>query len=77
MTDRLRQILAETLGVPAVEIPEEASVENTPQWDSVAHLNFVLSVEQSFGVTLTVEEAVAMTELPEARRLLREKGVEP
>jgi acyl carrier protein len=77
MTDRLRQILAETLGVPTVEIPEEASVENTPQWDSVAHLNFVLSVEQSFGVTLTVEEAVAMTELPEARRLLREKGVEP
>lgn len=72
---RLREILAEVLGVGVAEIPDTANVENTERWDSVAHLNFVLSVEQAFGVQLTVEEAVAMTELAAARDILRSKGV--
>jgi acyl carrier protein len=74
--DRLRKILAETLGVGEEEIGDAASVENMERWDSVAHLNFVLSVEQAFGVSLSIEEAVAMTDLAAARSLLRSKGLE-
>ena len=74
--DRLRRILAETLGVPEEEIGDAASVENMERWDSVAHLNFVLSIEQAFGVSLSIEDAVAMTDLAGARRLLRTKGLE-
>jgi acyl carrier protein len=31
---------------------------NTTAWDSLAHMNLLLSIEQEFGVSLTDDEAV-------------------
>lgn len=73
--EKIKTILGDVLGVPPGQIPDSASVESLEAWDSIAHLNFVMSVEQVFGVTLTPEEAVAMTELAACRRILEQKGV--
>ena len=49
MNEKLLQILADTLGVDPRTLSAETSMENTPVWDSVAHLNLVLSLEQTAG----------------------------
>ncbi len=74
--EKIKTILGDVLGMPATAIPDDASVETLEAWDSIAHLNFVMSVEQVFGVSLTPEEAVAMTELAACRRILEGKGVQ-
>lgn len=75
MEDRLKQILSSTLNVPEEQIREESSVENVEAWDSLAHLNIILSLEQSFGISISPEEAIEMTSLTSMRKKLRELGL--
>lgn len=41
---------------PAIENPEQVSAENTPQWDSLAHLNLILSIEEEFHIDIDTSE---------------------
>ena len=57
MNDRILRILSDALGV---EARADTAMENTPQWDSVAHLNVCLALEAEFGVTFFPEQMLAM-----------------
>ena len=41
-----------------------------PEWTSLAHFNFLLAVEQSFGVHFTVDEMAEMKNLRDIRSKL-------
>jgi acyl carrier protein len=57
MNDRILRILSDTLGIIATT---DTAMVNTPQWDSVAHLNVCLALEAEFGVVFTPEQMLAM-----------------
>ena len=75
MNEKLLQILAATLNVDASALGEGASTENTPAWDSVAHLNLVLSLEQEFGQRFSPEEFMQMQSVAAIKRVLAGHGV--
>jgi acyl carrier protein len=75
MNDKLFQILAETLGVEKSALSETTSMENTPAWDSVAHLNLVLSLEQAFGQRFSPEEFMQMQNVAAIQHVLASHGV--
>jgi len=50
-------------------------MENTPAWDSVAHLNLVLSLEQAFGQRFSPEEFMQMQNVAAIQRVLASHGV--
>ena len=54
--DEVRQALADVLGLELAKVPPDASPETLPEWDSMAHLNLVLALEQGTGVALSPEE---------------------
>lgn len=47
--------------------------DNTASWDSLAHLNLVLSIEQEFGIALADAEVVDMTTFADSLALVRAK----
>ncbi len=74
MNDKLLQILADTLGVDIGTLNEETSMENTAAWDSVAHLNLVLSLEQAFGQRFSPDEFMQMQSVAAIRQALAAHG---
>ena len=59
-------LVAEVLGIPKDELGPDSSMENTPSWDSVEHLNICLAFEQRFGAALdmgAIGEAVSIKSL--------------
>ena len=74
MNDKLLQILADTLGVDIGTLNEETSMENTAAWDSVAHLNLVLSLEQAFGQRFSPDEFMQMQSVAAIRQALIAHG---
>lgn len=74
MNEKLLQILADTLGVDRGTLNAETSMENTPAWDSVAHLNLVLSLEQAFGQRFSPEEFMQMQSVAAILRALAAHG---
>jgi acyl carrier protein len=43
-------------------------------WDSLQHMNLIVSLEQAFQAEFTFEEIVSMQSVAEIKRVLRGKG---
>jgi acyl carrier protein len=77
MSEPLKKILADTLGVIEAEIADSASTETLASWDSVAHLNIVLSIEAAYDVSFTPEEITEMTSFEKIKAALIRHGIAP
>lgn len=76
MSDRLFELFSKALELPANELSDETSPTNTPEWDSLAAMELVASIEDTFDVRLKTSEIMRMRSIGRARALLRTKGVE-
>lgn len=50
MNARIREIVAEVIGVSQAEVGEDASPATLPSWDSLRHMNLIVALEDAFGV---------------------------
>ena len=73
--DRIYQIVSDVFGVPTTEIDDSKSPDTIETWDSVSHINLVLSLEAEFGVTLGPEDAMEMLSVRLVRLILADRGV--
>ena len=74
---RLQGSFRQGLALPPAFDVTHADSSNLRQWDSVAHLQLVGAVEDSFGVRLTPAEVVELKSYQEAIAILRRHGVWP
>lgn len=75
MNTELKSILADTLGISEARLAEEASTETLPEWDSVAHINIVLSLEARYGLSFSPDEILNLGSIREIERILQQRGV--
>lgn len=61
VSERVRRIVSDVFAVPIDQVTDESSPETIEAWDSIAHLNLVLSLEQEFAVTFELEEITELT----------------
>jgi acyl carrier protein len=54
--ETVRELVALTFGLPPDAVTAETSRETCPKWDSLAHLNLMLALEDAFHLTLTVDD---------------------
>lgn len=76
MSDRLIDLFADTLNVPTESLHDESSPDNTPEWDSLASMNLVAMLEDTFGIELSTKEIMKMRSLKIVREVLKGKGVD-
>jgi len=73
--EELRAVLAEAFTAEADELTDEASPEQISGWDSLTHLNMTVALEERFGVELTTDDIMQMSNVGAIRRVLRAHGV--
>lgn len=59
--ERVREILADVLGLDPSDVTERTSTETVEEWDSLGHLTVVLALEEEFHVSFDDEETLAVT----------------
>lgn len=69
----VRQLAADVLKRPIDEVPVAATRESVPGWDSMAHLNLVLAVEQHFDIQFLPDEMLQMLTIELVAMLVDEK----
>ena len=67
-------LLAEVLQIPASGVTEDLAMKDIDAWDSLKHMELIVSLEQSFGIEFTFDDIVAMRSVAEIKRVLRERG---
>ena len=74
--ERLHRTIAQILGVPAADIDDSSSPEQLSTWDSLNHLNLVMALEQEFGLSLSIEDALEMRTVGSIRTVLARHGID-
>ena len=69
----VENLLSEVLQIPTATITEDLTMKDVVAWDSLKHMELIVSLEQSFGIQLSFEEIVAMQSVGEIKRVLRDK----
>jgi acyl carrier protein len=73
--EQLREILAQTLKVPPSSISPTTSAASLPAWDSLAHVNLMMSLEQTFDLQLDVDDFPKLNSVPAILEYLKSHGV--
>jgi acyl carrier protein len=72
--EEIQHVIATTLKVSPVKITRETSDKDLAAWDSLAHVNLMMSLEQTFDLFLEVEDFPKLTSVPAILEYLREQG---
>lgn len=54
--ERLRGVVASTLGLADDDVNDDLSPDSEPSWTSFAHLTLMSAVEDEFGIQLSMQE---------------------
>ena len=72
--DKIQNVIANTLKVTPDKITRETSDKDLVAWDSLAHVNLMMGLEQTFDLFLEVEDFTQLTSVPAILEYLREQG---
>jgi len=61
--DSVIVLVAKTLQISEDELGPDSSMENTPLWASMEHLDICMAFEQRFGKTLNMDEVSTATSI--------------
>lgn len=75
MDEKLEGRLAEVLQIPKAKVTDDLQMTDVDAWDSLKHMELIVSLEEAFGVQLTFDEIVQMRSVREIKRVLRARGV--
>ena len=60
--ERLREVIAETLGIDIEDVGDETSPQTVAAWTSLNHLTLMSAIEEAFGIQMSMEDmAVAQS----------------
>lgn len=71
--DEIFRIMAATFDVPREELDESASMDTIANWDSIRHMNLVVSLEQDFSIEFDDTEIVELLNFKLIENIVRAK----
>jgi acyl carrier protein len=75
MKERVHGVISQVFGVPLEAVTDDTSADSIEQWDSLTHIDLILSLESEFRISLTPEEAMQMISVKLIKMILEERGV--
>lgn len=71
----LREILADTLEIPADDVTPGLNTDSVESWDSFRHLQLMLALEGEYGVQFDPQQIPELTSVAKIQAALAAKGV--
>jgi acyl carrier protein len=71
VTPTFREVFSE----PDLILTEQTTAVDVAGWDSFAHVNLIVALEERFAVTFSTRELAAMQSVADLLTLLERKGV--
>jgi acyl carrier protein len=71
ITDRIKRVVAATLGLPLETVSAQTSSDTVEAWDSMSHIHLIVAIEAEFDVSFEPEQAIELTSIPAIERAVR------
>ena len=70
---RVRHVAAEVFRMDEKDLLDSTSPTNTPSWDSLAHMNFILELENVFSISLSTRDIMHIDSIAKAINICQER----
>ncbi len=74
MKNKVKKIIASVFNLEVDSIKDDASPDNVLNWDSLNHMNLIVSLEEEFNIRFTDEEISDMLNLELILYTIQEKS---
>lgn len=75
--DKFNRIICDNLNIKNInDITDEMGPDEIKDWDSLAHVELVSALEDSFGINLDVVDISRMYTIGDVKKILEKYGVE-
>jgi acyl carrier protein len=74
---RIEEIARDVFGDNSLVLTDSTKVGKVPGWDSLGHVNFMLSLEDEFSIEFSEDEFVGFGDIGGLKRMLAEKLANP
>ena len=71
--DRLTAVFRDVFEDPNLNI-DGLTRSNYPEWDSLAQVKLIISIEEEFNIKLTIDQVANVSSVDQLRSLLAEKA---
>jgi acyl carrier protein len=71
----LHRIISDVLRIPPEKITPQSRIHDVDTWNSLTHIEFVVTIEEKFRIQLTEDEIASMTSIEQVQDVLRARGV--
>jgi acyl carrier protein len=73
LDERLTMIFRDVFEDDDIELADELTAADVDGWDSIAHINLIVAIEEAFGVKFSDRELGTLADVGALRRTLRAK----
>lgn len=70
---RVRKIISETFKIKESEITPQTNMKDIDSWDSLTHMELIVSLEDEFEIEFTADEIMEMTTVEMIEKIVGEK----
>ena len=71
----IQKIMSEVLRIPPERIQDSMHMRDVEEWDSLKHMELILTIERACGIELSGDEIAEMTSLSAIKAILAKHGV--
>lgn len=69
------ELISNILNVPSTELSLQSGPEDIVQWDSLAHINIITALEQTYDLQITMSEILTVKTVADLVNLVENKGI--
>ena len=73
INEEVFRVASEVFHLPCKLLKTASAPNETPGWDSLAHLTFIVALETVFDVTFSTADIMAIQSIGDAQKLIRQK----
>ena len=70
---KLDQIMSEVFRMSVEELKDEYTMKNIENWDSLKHMDLILSIEKGLDIQLSMDDILKMKDIKTIRKIVKEK----
>ena len=71
---QIKTIMGRTWGIDPDKVSSEVKFNEIPQWDSLGHVNLLVSLEKEYNVKIDNETLTKLTSIPSIIEHIRKQG---
>lgn len=72
--EKVRKLVAEVFQIRENDITLQTNMKDIDSWDSLTHMELIVSLEDEFGIEFTADEIMEMVDVGKIEKIIGEKA---